>query len=173
MKVLAILILSFYISSLYAQVSNINALTHKFLALDIYKVNSVKRIKFYENDKIIVKVKTYQGKFKGVITNLNDTGLTLDNTMIISYNDIKKILIDKSNFLIRLTGNFIRVAGGGYILLDVVNNLINSDSPIINIRTVIIGCSLIVTGGAIRWLSVSRYKIDKRHTIKFIDDTPN
>jgi hypothetical protein len=146
--------------------------SNRFMSLDIKKPGTIKRIKFYENDKIILKVKTYRGRFKGTITNLTDTTLTLDNATVVFYKDIEKVLLDQSNSVTKVASNFLKVAGGGYIALDIVNNLITSTSPIINPRTIVIGAVLIVTGQLVKWLCMRHYKIDKNHRIKYIDDTP-
>jgi hypothetical protein len=141
------------------------------MSLDIKKAGTVKRIKFYENDKIIFKVKTYKGRFKGTITSLSDTALVMDS-MIIMYKDITHILIDQSNWSTKVSRKFLMTAGGLYMSLDIVNNLINSNVPVVNPRTIVIGVALIIIGQSIKWLSIKHYKINKNHRIKYIDDTP-
>ncbi len=145
--------------------------SNKFMSLDIKKGTTVKRIKFYENDNIILKVKSYKGRFKGTITSLSDTALMMDS-MIILYKDITKVLVDNNNSLTKVARVFLMTAGGGYIGLDIINNLINSNAPVVNPRTVIIGVSLVIIGQSIKWLSVKHYKINASHRIKYIDDTP-
>jgi len=145
--------------------------SNKFMSLDIKKAGTVKRIKFYENDYITLKVKSYKKKFRGTITSLTDTSLVVDS-MTIMYKDITKVVVDNNNSLTKVARAFLMIAGGGYIGLDIINNLINSNVPTINPRTVIIGAALIVSGQLVKWLSIKHYKIDNKHRIKYIDDTP-
>jgi len=146
--------------------------SNRFMSLDIKKAGTVKRIKFYEQDDIILKVKSYKKKFRGVIISLSDTSLTLDSNTVVLYKDIEKVVVDNNNSLTKVAKVFLMTAGGGYIALDAINNLINSNVPVINPRTVIIGAALIVSGQLVKWLSVKHYKINSRNRIKFIDDTP-
>ena len=152
-----------------AQKKIIKEETNRFLSLDIHKARTIKRIKFYEQDKITLKVKDYKTKFRGTIYNLSDTSLILDSTLIL-YKDIEKIIVDNNNSLTKVASAFLMGAGGGYITLDALNNLINSNVPIVNPRTVVIGAVLIVSGQMIKWLSIKHYTINKNHRIKFIDD---
>ena len=145
--------------------------SNKFMSLDIKKGATVKRIKFYEQDKIILKVKTYKGRFKGTITSLSDTALVMDS-MTIMYKDITKILVNQSSWTTIVSRKFLMTAGGLYMALDIVNNLINSNVPVVNPRTIVIGVGLIVIGQSIKWLSMRHYTINKNHRIKFIVDTP-
>ena len=156
----------------FAQKQPLRGETNKFMSLDIKKVGTTKRIKFYENDNIILKVRSYKKKFKGTIVSLCDTSLTLDSNTVILYKDIEKVVVDNNNSLTKVARTFLMSAGGGYIALDIINNLINSNHPTINPRTVIIGVALVIIGESIKWLSVKHYKIDKEHRIKYIDDTP-
>lgn len=154
-----------------AQTKPIREETNRFLSLDVYKLHGMKRIKFYEQDKIIVKVKTYRNKFKGTIFSLRDTALVLDSTVIL-YKDIEKIIVDNNNSLTKVAERFLGYSGIGYMALDALNNAINNNKPVVNPRTIAIGLGLIVTGQAIKLLSIKHYKINSRHRIKFIDDNP-
>jgi hypothetical protein len=171
-RVIILLLVMLSVVEASAQKKVLREESNRFMSLDIKKPGTIKRIKFYENDKIIFKVKTYRGRFKGMITNLTDTTLTLDNITVVSYKDIAKVLVDNNNSLTKVARAFLMTAGGGYIALDIVNNLITSTSPVINPRTIIIGAALVVIGQSIKWLSVKHYKIDKNHRIKYIDDNP-
>lgn len=169
-RVIILLLVMLSLVDASAQKQTTRLESNRFMSLDIKKVGTVRRIKFYENDNIILKVKRYKGRFKGTITSLSDTALIMDS-MIILYKDITKVLVDNNNYVTSITKKFLRSSGALYMLLDAVNNAINSNTPIINPRTVIIGVSLIVIGQSVKWLSIKHYKINSRHRIKFIDDT--
>jgi hypothetical protein len=150
----------------------LNAQSNKFLSLDIEHLSTTKRIKYYEQDKIIFKVKNDKHKYKGIMVSVNDSFFVLDSTRTFRIKDVQKILVDNSNHLTRAATTFISGCGAGYIIIDAFNNIINLDSPIFNIRTLEIGAGLIIVGQVIRILSIKRYKINKNHRLKFIDDTP-
>ncbi len=164
MKILWLLLFVFSVN-LFAQ-------SNRFLSLDVEKLRTTKRIKFYVQDKIILKIKNDPHKYKGTIMLLNDTVLILDSTKLIFYKDIRKVLVDRSNSLTRVASTFISGCGVGYIALDALNNAINNNKPILRILDVEIGVSLLAIGQAFRIFAIKHYKINKKHTLKFIDDTP-
>ena len=142
------------------------------MSLNIEHKSTTHRIKYYINDEIIFKVKQDNKKHSGIITNVNDTTFTLDSTTTILYKNINKILVDNSNYLTRAASAFLIGCGVGYVALDALNNAINANKPILRLLDIEIGVGLVVIGEAIKILSVKRYKINKKHRIKFIDDTP-
>ncbi|MHB8261388.1 MAG: hypothetical protein ACYDCN_11710 [Bacteroidia bacterium] len=174
MRVIMCIILCIILSGVeaFAQTQIARGETNKFMSLDIKKTTTVKRIKYFEHDNIIFNVRSYRSRFKGTITNLTDTTLTIDSTTIVLYKDITKVLVDNNNSVTKVSRAFLMTAGVGYITLDALNNAINSNSTIVNPKTVVIGVSLIITGQMVKWLSVSRYKINNTHRIKYIDDKP-
>ena len=142
------------------------------MSLDIEHRSTTHRIKFYIQDKIAFKLKQDKKKYKGIITAVNDTALTLDSTTIFLYKNIDKVLVDNSNYLTRSASSFLIGCGVGYVALDALNNAINGNKPILRLLDIEIGAGLVIIGEAIKILSIKRYKINKRHHIKFIDDTP-
>ena len=150
----------------------LSAQSNKFMSLDIEHKSTTHRIKFYIQDKIIIKLKQDKKKYKGVITDVNDKSLTLDSTTTILYENIDKVLVDNSNYLTRAASAFLIGCGVGYVGLDALNNAINNNKPILRLLDIEIGATLVVIGEAIKILSIKRYKINKKHHIKFIDDTP-
>ena len=150
----------------------LSAQSNKFMSLDIEHKATTHRIKFYIQDKIIFKLKQDKKKYKGIITDVNDSSLTLDSTTAILYKNIDKVLVDNSNYLTRAASAFLIGCGVGYIGLDALNNAINGNKPILRLLDVEIGAGLVLIGEAIKILSIKRYKISKKHRIKFIDDTP-
>ncbi|HTA63796.1 MAG TPA: hypothetical protein VK835_15140 [Bacteroidia bacterium] len=150
----------------------LTAQSNKFMSLDIEHGSNTHRIKFYLQDKITFKLKENNKKHGGIITDVNDTALTLDSTTTILYKNINKVLVNNSNYLTRAASAFLIGCGVGYVALDALNNAINADKPILRLLDVEIGVGLVIIGEAIKILSIKRYKINKKHHIKFIDDTP-
>ena len=162
-----ILCFIFFISSF-----ELIAQSNKFMSLDIEHKSTTRRIKFYIQNKISFKLKQDKKKYKGVITDVKDSSLTLDSTTTILYKNINKILVDNSNYLTRSASSFLIGCGVGYVGLDALNNAINGNKPILRLLDIEIGAGLVIIGEAIKILSIKRYKINKKHHIKFIDDTP-
>jgi hypothetical protein len=148
------------------------AQSNKFMSLDIEHKSTTRRIKFYIGDEITFKLKQDKKKYKGIIINVNDSALMFDTTTIILFKNINTILVDNSNYLTRAASAFLTGCGVGYVALDALNNVINNDKPVLRWLDVEIGAGLVIVGQAIRILSIKRYKINKKHRIKFIDDTP-
>ena len=160
MKRILSYILFFMATSLVAQ-------SNKFMSLDIERASTLKRIKFFVGDEIIYKRKQDKKRYHGIITMVSDSGIMVDTTVIVLYKEIAN-----SNSLTKVSSVFLKGCGIGYAGLDIVNNLINSNKPIINPLTLEIGAGLFLSGQIIKWLSIKHYKINNRHRIKFIDDTP-
>ena len=142
------------------------------MSLDVEHKSTTRRIKLYIQDKISFKVKQDNKKYKGIITDVTDTSLTLDSITSVPYKNISKILVDNSNYLTRSASAFLTGCGIGYVVLDAFNNAINKDKPILRLLDIEIGVGLVIVGQAIKILSIKRYKINSKHRIKFIDDTP-
>ena len=173
MRVLGFCFILFYnVFNIVAQTEHRIEETNEFLSLDVHKAHNTKRIKFYKGEKIVLKIKNHHKKYKGNIVSLSDTALALDNDTVVLYKNIEKIIINNSTSFTKVAKNFLKAAGGGYIFLDILNNVINSSIPLINPRTIVIGVTLIATGQVIRLLSIKRYKINTQNRIKFIDDNP-
>jgi hypothetical protein len=148
------------------------AQSNKFMSLDVQHKSTTHRIKFYLQDKITFKLKEDNKKYQGIITDVTDTSLTIDSTTTCLYKNINKVLVDNSNYLTRAASAFLIGCGVGYVALDALNNAINANKPILRLLDIEIGAGLVTIGEAIKILSIKRYKINKKHHIKFIDDTP-
>jgi len=148
------------------------AQSNKFMSLDIEHKSTTHRIKFYLQDKITFKLKQDKKKYTGIITDVTETSFTIDSTTTVLYTNLNKILVDNSNYLTRAASAFLIGCGVGYVGLDALNNAINGNKPILRLLDVEIGAGLVIIGEAIKILSIKRYKINKKHRIKFIDDTP-
>lgn len=164
MKILYLILLVFSL--------HLTAQSNRFLSLDIEHPSHTKRIKYYEQDKIMVKLKNDPHKYKGTIMLLNDSAMILDSTSLILYKDIRKVLVDRSNSLTHVAAAFITGCGIGYVGLDALNNAINNDKPILRWIDVEIGIGLVAIGQAFRIFAIRHYKINSKHRLKYIDDTP-
>ena len=165
MRFIVIFILFLFSGEIYAQ-------SNRFLSLEIERISTTKRIKIYEQDKIMFKVKGSRHKYKGIMVSVNDTSIVIDSTETILIKNIRKILVDKSNYLTHAASIFISGCGIGYVGLDALNNVINNDKPVLRWVDVQIGVGLLAIGQAFRVFAIKRYTINKKHRLRFIDDTP-
>src|ERR1700757_258968 len=117
-------ILFFIVSFLYCNAQN------RFLAIDIYKSKGVKRVRLYEKDKVIIKLKNGQ-KCGGAITVILDTSIVIAEKNVIPINNIHTIIIDNSHSIPKTFSTFFVEAGVGLFAISAVNNIITDDPPII------------------------------------------
>src|ERR1035437_7986289 len=108
MRIVVYIILLIVLSGVEA-----SAQSNKFMSLDIRKAATTKRIKYYEHDKIIFKLRDDNTKYRGTINALNDSALVIDSALIL-YKDIRTVLVDNSNSLTKVARAFLMTAGAGF-----------------------------------------------------------
>ena len=161
---LTLLIVILFFNSSHAQ---------KFLALDVYHfTGNMKRIHFYKNSQIIYKVKNSRVLYSGAIIDINDSGFTIEKQEPVRIQDVRSITIDRSNFVTRAIPEFLMAFGGGFIVLDSFNDLLNGDSPVIKKETMIEGAAFAASGWLLLRFAKKKYRIGKRRALKVIDVTP-
>ena len=164
MKCLFAICLWFLSNSLQAQ---------KTLAIDVFTLGHFKRFHISQNNTMTYKLKGSTHRQTSVIVDMQDSALYLETGEAIYLKDIKKIIMDRSNFLTRKISSFFRVAGIGYIGIDAFNNSINSETPVFKERVLLVGAALFLVGEIIHIANKKRIKIGKNRTLKIIDYTLN
>lgn len=148
----------------------ISALCQKFLALE--KHGRIKRLRFYENDKINIRLNEEKFFRSGYIDAFTDTSFFLDGENI-SLKKIDAVLIRKTkggHALLRQMVYFLP-AGGVFILgLAAGNSVINNDYPLIPKSTYYVAGGMALAGMLLCPLTFRVYKI-KNHPLKIIDVT--
>ena len=134
------------------------------------KPGTIKNYKYYQNNQIKIKTHSSDTIIKGTITYIRDSSIIIDYANEIYLNDMALIYKKRWGFSFLQTLFF--AAGGPYLLISMLNGLINDDSPIIPKETLIISGSLIVAGIALTPLTTRRCKIDnKKWRVKILDFT--
>jgi hypothetical protein len=151
----------------------ISSPAQKFLALDVYHLSgNMKRIRFRMNDKIIFQEKERRTLYAGIITEITDSSFTFEKKQIVLIKDVACIVIDKSNFVTRGIPEFLMAFGGGFIVLDSFNNLVNGGSPVIKKDAVIEGIAFAASGWLFLRFAKKKYRVGQRCVLKVIDVTP-
>ena len=142
----------------------------KFLAID--KSGKEKRLRFYVNEKINIRLHDENFFRSGTIDAIGDTSFVFDGKNI-PLSDVGAVLVYKNEgghaFVKELSG---KLPGGGIFLLLVTaaNSLINASYPLVPVSMYIISGSLVAGGFLLRPLTYRVYKA-KKHPLKIIDVT--
>ena len=168
-RLLPVLLAAFF---LILSAENHFLFSQKILALNVYKWTGAKRIRFYEKDQLTYRVRGSRKCFTHTIVYMQDSLLMFDNGNQVATSEIDRIVINHSNFLSRSLSRFLFDVGAGFISLDIFNNFINSDAPIIKSLVVKEGAGLMAAGILLRVLPVKRYRINSHKVLKIIDTSP-
>lgn len=130
------------------------------------KPGTFKNFKYFEGDDIMLKKRSTGSKIEGVIHEISDTSILVNYDNEVMLDDIQVIM--KSRWGFSLLSPATRIAGAGYLALDVVNHAINNET-LIDENTLIISGSLIAFSYAIVPLKKRRMKLDKNWRIKILN----
>ncbi len=160
MKTLTIILICFSFGYCEAQ---------KNLVIDVFTLGHFKRFHVSQNSAMTYKLKGSMHRETHTIVDMQDSTLYIETGEAIQLHEIKKIIIDRSNFLTRKVSSFFRIAGIGYIGLDAFNNSINRETPVFKERVLVVGAALFVVGEIIHIANKRRLKIGKNRTLKILD----
>jgi hypothetical protein len=160
----------FVIAFTAALLTYTSAVAQKFLAID--KSGKVKRLRFYVNDKINIRIQDENFFRSGHIDAIEDTSFIFEGAHIpLSRVDAILVYHNKggSPFLKELS---IKLPIGAVFLLAItaINSAINSSYPLIPTTMYIITGTMVATGLILYPLTFSIYKTTK-HPLKIIDVT--
>jgi len=141
----------------------------KTLVLDVFTLGHFKRVHFYQDESITYKVKGKHHKETHTIIDMEDSILYIETGESIRLDQIKRIIIDRSNFLTRMLASGLRIAGIGYIGLDAFNNVLNSESPVFKERVLVTGAILLVVGEVIHIANKRRVRIGRNKRLQILD----
>jgi len=127
-----------------------------------------KSYKFYVGDRIGVLIKDNPKKYSGKITDITDSAIVISNNYVFNQNEIAAVY--KTRLALPIISSALLNFGQIYIILDVVNNLINDTDPIFRKNTVIIASSSAIAGGILALLSTRKCPVEKdKWRVKIID----
>ena len=147
------------------------AFSQKFLALDVYKLGEMKRIRFYEKDQLTFRFRDGRKFFTHTIVRFEDSTIIFDAKLELTVSEIECIRVDRSTFVTHGLSHFLTDIGIGFIVLDSFNNLLNKEAPVVKTQTLKEGIPLIISGLIIKRMMIRKYRIGERRKLKIIDGT--
>ena len=144
--------------------------SQKFLALE--KHGRVKRLRFFVNDKISIRVSEETFFRSGYIDSFTDTSFFLDGENI-PLAKIEAVLVNKSkggHALLRQLVFYLRAGGIFFVGITAANSLINDSNPLVPKNMFYAAGGMAVAGLLIYPLTLRVYRT-KRHPLKIIDVT--
>lgn len=141
----------------------------KSLAIDAFTLGHFKRFHIYQNEEITFKLKGSSHQYRHTPMDMEDSTLYIETGESIRLDRIKRITIDRSNFLTRMLASGFRTAGIGYIGIDAFNNSINGEMPVFKERVLLVGAGLFVIGEMIHVANKRRLRPGKHTTLKILD----
>lgn len=141
----------------------------KFVSIDLYHPFGMKRLRVYENEVLIYKLKGENRYRKSTIDFMGDSLLYMNNGDTVNLKDIKSLKTGRSNYLTRILYRA-GIQGGIFLIcIDSFNHLITSDPGIMDERVAKVAGGMIATGIVIRLLSVRRVHPGKNKRLRIID----
>lgn len=141
----------------------------KSLTIDLFTLGHFKRIHLYQNDQITFKLKGSSHKRTHTLVDMADSVLYIETGEAIRLNQIKSIIIDRSNFVTRMLASGFRIAGAGYVAIDAFNNAVNGEAPVFKERVLVVGAGLFVLGEVIHLANKKRIRPGKNRTLQILD----
>jgi hypothetical protein len=132
----------------------------------VEKIGTSTRYGFRLGDDLKIETKAQKQIVKSYLWALTDTSVTIGPHTIIPVSDIGAVY--KSYHFPRLMTKFLFIAGAGYLVLDVFNNMINKQK-VINPQTLVISGCLIAASLAIIPLHQKKCRIGIRWKLKIMD----
>jgi hypothetical protein len=111
--------------------------------LVLQKLGSPSRYIYDAGDHINLKTAEKKLRLKGTVLWIGDTSFSVGKHYTVDIEDIARV--NRVMHFPKLMSNLFLIAGGGYIVLDAFNNLINNQQ-VFDQQTLIIGGSLIAAG---------------------------
>lgn len=143
--------------------------SQKSLAVDVFTLGHFKRFHIYQNEEMTFKLKGSPHNYRHRLVDTEDSVLYIETGESIRLDQIKRIIIDRSNFLTRMLASGFRVAGIGYIGIDAFNSSINKETPLFKERVLLVGAGLFVIGEIIHVANKRRLRPGRHTTLKIID----
>jgi len=109
--------------------------------------NTLKNIKYYQGDNIIIKYTGSDGRINDRIFDMTDTSLVFERMGEVNMADISCIY--REIIMIDILSGFIMLGGAAYFGIDTFNRLINHDDPVVLSETLIISSGMVVFGAAL------------------------
>lgn len=127
-----------------------------------------KSYKYFVGEKIILKTSDSTNKISGRITEILDSSVIISNYYVLNLRKIS--VIYKERLGIQIISSSLMGFGAMYFVLDVVNNGINNDRPVVRSDVAIISASVAAAGGILQIFAKRKCEISpKKWRLKIID----
>jgi hypothetical protein len=143
-----------------------NIFAQKVLVLENLSIG--KTYKFVAGDVITVKANDSASKVSGKITEILDSSIVISNTYVFDVNEIA--LVYKTRRSVEVVSLSLMAFGGMFFTLDVVNNVINKESPVVKADVTLIAAAIVGVGAALQLFTKRKCEIRKdKWRLKIID----
>jgi hypothetical protein len=144
---------------------SVTVFAQKILVIENKK--SLKNIKYYQGDDIMIKIVDFKSKLKDRIVDMTDSSLILEGRGEV---DLKNILcIYRENWLIETLRGLSLLGGVAYFGLDSFNRMINHEYPVIQMETVYISAGMVAFSFALTPLRYRMIRTTEKWELRTID----
>lgn len=139
------------------------------LQLTYERFGKVKVYELYNGDVLDYKLKGKLFYDKQRIAAMNDSLIVLKNDSVLKLRNIKKLRFVSANHFAKTIQDALIISGGGFVLLNTVNNAINGVSPAIDPVAVYISAGLLSAGLIVKALRTKHIRINKNKTFRVVE----
>ncbi|QIP18029.1 hypothetical protein G8759_30965 [Spirosoma aureum] len=142
----------------------------RYLALDVnHALGGFRRYRFFEGDELHFKARGE--KFREELYAVTDTSFTIlmanevmnrDEPVTFRFDEVQKIMLHRRIPFVTAAGTIFPLAGGVYLIADVVNN------RQLNANVLPVTGAFILSGILFHWLSNPHIKINRNHRLKVL-----
>jgi hypothetical protein len=140
------------------------AFSQRTLVLE--KIGTSRRYAFHLGDEVKVLTIKEKSIHKSYLWNLTDSTMTIGPRTVVPLSDVATVY--KDHHFPKLMSKFLMIMGGGYIVLDAFNNLINNKQVFVP-QTWYIGGGIMLAGVAIIPLWQTKHKIGIHWKLKIME----
>ena len=144
------------ITDIYAQ---------KILLLE--NVNTLKNIKYYQGEDIMVKFQEKNKKITDVIYDVTDSTVIFELAGEMKFDDI--VFIYRENWLVETLSGLSLLGGAAYFGIDSFNRLINHEYPVVDSGTLMISGGMAAFGLALIPFRYRKFSIGEKWKLRTID----
>ncbi len=128
-----------------------------------------KSYRFFVGDDITIKVNDTTKKISGKITEILDSAITISNYNVYSIKEITYVFKHRKG--LEIVSASLMTFGGLFFALDIVNNMLNGDSPVIKPEVVLVSAAVTAVGGLLQPFTKRKCLIQKnKWRLKIIDE---
>jgi hypothetical protein len=123
-----------------------------------------KTFQFYNNREFSYRLKGELLYHTHTLTNMQDSFLVFDNDEIVKLNRIKSIKVKGAGI-----AQWLYKAGFAFLALDITGNLIQSKTPVINQRALLVTGAFVAAGAVVSYFQDKHIRITKNCVLRIMD----